>query len=164
MRRKISTKMALGLFAILAAAVAGYVYGAPPRRPAYTIEWRDLAHKGGESREVGRETVRSHADGRKLFIRAANGESGEQRHSPRPDVRTATARELRESSQFSHTDMLLGYEAYVMKVSDTVEAWRLPALGGDVAKIVIRDKAGELVQTTEPVSITLGEPAELQQK
>lgn len=152
---KHSVKLIAAVSACCAAAVAGYVGASQPKRPAYTLEWREVSHRGGEQRELYTETIHSEAGGKKRVVR--NRPDGLQDEKVAPtDHRTATREELLSSPQFERTDTLLGYEAVVVRVGNS-EFWRLPALGGDVAKVVHRDDAGHIVQVSEPVSIKLGE-------
>lgn len=128
------------------------------------MERQTYIFRDGQPQKAGRETIRSHADGRLSIERI--GRNG-ARESGRPEARSSvvTAAELRASKQFLRTDILLSFEAYVMDSDNGVELWRLLALGGDIAKIVVRDPTdGTLVQVMEPERIDLGEPAEEQKE
>lgn len=152
---KSTVKLVVVVLACGAAAVAGYVNASRPHRPAYTLEWREVSRRGGGQRELYAETVQSGPGGEKRIVRShPDGRQDERR--PPTDPRTATREDLLASPQFERTDTLLGYEAVILRVGND-EFWRLPALGGDVAKVVHRDDAGHVLQVSEPVSIRLGD-------
>lgn len=151
-------KIAIAL--ILAAFVAGFAYqraARPHRPPAYTIERVVKVYDGDTFKEVERETVRLTRAGRFTIQLEKDGIREPEREYP--VVEPVSAAQLRASRQYLRTETLLGYEACVMDSGGGVELWRLPALGGDIAKIVIRDRDdGSIIQVMEPVSITIGEP------
>ncbi len=80
----------------------------------------------------------------------------------RDNVVRSVADEILASPQFTRTEILLGYTAYVSQVRDgdilMGEVYVVPELGRSGVKHVSYDAEGKVILVLEPESITLGEP------
>jgi len=153
--------------------------GPPPDRVGYTITWHATVRSDdGKTIEAFTQTryvstedawrnVKTFPNGSTQESFASQGQGvflvdDDEKALVRlgPYHRSPNPQSIRNSKKYLRTEQVLGYDAYVLREEGpgiTAEVYYAPALNGDVIKQVV-SKPGSAM-TSEPVSISLGEPA-----
>jgi TonB family protein len=181
--RKGNLRLTASLF--FALLVCAHALGQEPRRyPPFTVVTRSTEYDAngnvvafrnqttyhsstGDWRLVGRsgtdQTATLYRQGKGVFQSSSRSSRIIRQTDHAPGCPIRSAEELRRDPKFTRTEVVLGYTAYVwteqLRTDGQVEHYYVPELGGGTPFKQVTTYTNGPKFVTEPVSVTLGEPA-----
>jgi TonB family protein len=122
-----------------------------------TGDWR-LVNKGGTD-----ESATLYRQGKGVYQSSSRSSRIIRQTAHAPGCPIRSAEELRRDPKFTRTEVVLGFTAYVwteqLRNDGQVEHYYVPELGGGTPLKQVTTYTNGLKFVTEPVTVTLGEPA-----